>query len=306
MCFFGKSIYPRLGRSVLTTLALIVAMGLTVSGHEQHDIGALLEKAESDPQLFEEILEEADEQGISAQLLLEARIVFPLSNQDYRYWESVLPMVRDHEWDFERSQLFQDESALQAIVAAMEARLALEADDHEGFKRGVQEAYWLDPGLHSVLISWIAEYRERAAGSDDGARLPMDMELYHSDGTVTSLADISAGKKAVLLDFWATWCAPCIALMPKLQERAEKLGPQGIAVAGLNTEDVEKAERFRKQHDIEMLWLVEPEGNPLSRHVELDSIPRMILADSHGRILYNGHPSHPRLDEVLLELGVTP
>jgi thiol-disulfide isomerase/thioredoxin len=136
-------------------------------------------------------------------------------------------------------------------------------------------------------------------------QIPMDLPVALSNGGTTTLAQLSKGKKAVLLDFWASWCGPCMALMPELKKKAAALAPQGIVVAGMNTEaEPATAERSRKKLEIQFPWLVEPEDAPFSELLEIDSIPRMILISSEGKVLYNGHPQDPRLHAALAELGV--
>ncbi len=50
--------------------------------------------------------------------------------------------------------------------------------------------------------------------------------------------------RVVLLDFWATWCGPCISAMPKLMEWQEKYGPEGLTVVGVSDEDASVVTRF--------------------------------------------------------------
>ena len=96
-----------------------------------------------------------------------------------------------------------------------------------------------------------------------------------------------------------------MALMPELKEKAKKLGPQGIAVAGMNVErGLKKAERTRKKLEIGFSWLVEPRGEPFSGPLQIDSIPRMVLISPEGKVLYNGRPQDPGLAKALTELGV--
>ena len=135
--------------------------------------------------------------------------------------------------------------------------------------------------------------------------IPMDLEIEQSNGNKTTLAALTKGKKAVMLDFWATWCGPCMALMPELKKKAKTLGPQGIVVAGMNVErGLKKAERTRKKLEIDFTWLVEPKGEPLSGPLEIDSIPRMVLISPEGKVLFNGHPQDAGLAEALAEIGV--
>ncbi len=96
-----------------------------------------------------------------------------------------------------------------------------------------------------------------------------------------------------------------MALMPELKNKAAKLGPQGIVVAGMNVEgSAKKAERVRKKQKMKMPWLVEPKSEPFSSALKIDSIPRMILVAPDGKVLFNGHPQDPGLRKALAKLDV--
>ena len=116
------------------------------------------------------------------------------------------------------------------------------------------------------------------------------------------------GQKAVLLDFWASWCGPCIALMPELKIKAKKLPAQGVTVVGMNTDQsnqMQLAKQVQEKHGMDMPWLLEPESNPFSHALMINSIPRMILVNPQGEVLFNGHPMDPQLSTVLANMGVT-
>ncbi len=132
----------------------------------------------------------------------------------------------------------------------------------------------------------------------------MNTPLKTSQGQPTTLAGVLGDNRALLLDFWASRCGPCIRLMPALKAKHEKLAAHGIAVAGINTEnDPSVAEEVREALKLPAGdWLVEPSSEPFSKPLGIDSIPRMILLDSSGRVLYNGHPNDPALQKALQEI----
>lgn len=68
-------------------------------------------------------------------------------------------------------------------------------------------------------------------------RLAPDFTLTQPGGGELTLADLRG--KAVVLNFWATWCGPCEAEMPELQQAAEKYGDKGLVVVGVNQQEPE-------------------------------------------------------------------
>ncbi|MCB1122908.1 MAG: TlpA family protein disulfide reductase [Verrucomicrobiae bacterium] len=75
-------------------------------------------------------------------------------------------------------------------------------------------------------------------------RLPMDLEILSVDGTKTTLAKVAQGQKAVLLDFWASWCGPCIEEMPVLDAFASEQGHNGVQVVGIALDDIDSVRTF--------------------------------------------------------------
>lgn len=148
--------------------------------------------------------------------------------------------------------------------------------------------------------------------------VPMERELMYTFGDQkTTLAELVKDKKAVLLDFWATWCGPCMKLMPSLLEKSSKLYPQGVNVIAVNVDDRDLAEKVREslaqkiknplgeEKDKFPQWLVETGSDGYSRQLNIDTLPRMVLLSQSGEVLFNGYPTDARLQEELKKLGVS-
>src|SRR5579863_3246841 len=62
-----------------------------------------------------------------------------------------------------------------------------------------------------------------------------DFNITADGGTQVSARNF--GGKALLLNFWATWCEPCREELPSLKALAQALGPEGLVVLGVSSDD---------------------------------------------------------------------
>jgi peroxiredoxin len=87
-----------------------------------------------------------------------------------------------------------------------------------------------------------------------------DFSLQSLDGKAVRLADFRG--KAVLLNFWATWCQPCKIEMPWFEEMQKQYGPQGLQVVGIAMDDAGKEEisKFVKQMGVNYPILIGTES----------------------------------------------
>ncbi|MES2827097.1 MAG: TIGR03435 family protein [Bacteroidota bacterium] len=103
--------------------------------------------------------------------------------------------------------------------------------------------------------------------------------------------------KVVVLEFWATWCAPCIAAMPHLNDLTEKYKNKGVQFISITDESTEKANQFLKNRKING-WVGIDGDNAMFKAYEVQSIPFTVLIGSNGKVL--GYPKSKDLSEEML------
>lgn len=93
------------------------------------------------------------------------------------------------------------------------------------------------------------------------------------------------GGKLLVLNFWASWCAPCVEETPSLEEFARESAPDGVVVLGVSIDGNEKRYRSFIQHfGISFETARDPEANISSRYGTFQ-IPETYLIDRHGKVI---------------------
>jgi len=249
-------------------------------------------------------IKEGGEKSIPEQTLNEALFLYHIRSET----TSELPqhIARFEKgiasYDPKNAVITQSADEWKSLVTFCRAMDAANKNDMVLFKKHVTEAFWLSPGNGEIFGAPIQEMRDREAME----KLVVDfkIELLDSEGEKTSLEPIIKDRKAVLIDFWASWCTPCMSMMPELKKKAELFDKYGIAVVGLNTEgDPVIAASVMKSEKMTIPWLVEPGSEPYSTLFRINSIPHMVLISPAGKVLYNGHPADPRLWEAIRKVA---
>src|SRR5262245_6179455 len=112
--------------------------------------------------------------------------------------------------------------------------------------------------------------------------------------------------KVYVVEFWATWCGPCVVMMPHLGDLQEELGPKGVTVIGFTAKDPNNSQE-------QVVKFVEKRGNKLGYTIAYaddretsdafmkaagqNGIPCSFVIGKDGRIAFIGHPLF--LDDVL-------
>jgi len=110
-----------------------------------------------------------------------------------------------------------------------------------------------------------------------------DFTLMTSDGEPVTLSDQRG--RWVMLNFWATWCVPCVAEMPILQTLADERADQ-IALFGINVrEDRSQVTDFIAAHNLTFPILLNPPDSVLSDYLVM-GLPQTLVIDPNGEILW--------------------
>lgn len=105
------------------------------------------------------------------------------------------------------------------------------------------------------------------------------------DGREVPFQSFASGKP-VLLDFWATWCAPCVSAMPALQRLHERHAAKGFSVVGISIdEEHRKARKFAEKKKLAYPVYLDATATPAWSVFHVRAIPAIFLIDADGRIV---------------------
>jgi cytochrome c biogenesis protein CcmG, thiol:disulfide interchange protein DsbE len=163
-------------------------------------------------------------------------------------------------------------------------------------------------GFVAFFIIFFSQPRGQYAAPALGETVP-NFTLRNDDGKVVALGDYRG--QVVVLNFWATWCPPCIEEMPSLNRLAEHYEGKGLVVIGLSVdEDADAYSEFLASNQIKFLTLRDAARNTSDRY-GTRRFPETYIINREGRrarkvigsLDWTGPQMISYLDELLAKEG---
>lgn len=208
-------------------------------------------------------------------------------------------------------------------LAALRSALMKQQERMLGLGDGVVSK-WAAGNVH-YMNSLIAQ------GKLVGGEAPAIEFLWSNTGKISSLADLKG--KVVVLDFWATWCGPCVASFPNVRELQKRYKGYPVEIVGVTSlqghhikfvdgkrekvdtkGDPQKEMELMKEfmREMKMTWNVAfSSGNVFNPEYGVMGIPHVAIIDPAGKVRFNGlnpydAPYHEaeKIDGLLKEAGM--
>lgn len=125
------------------------------------------------------------------------------------------------------------------------------------------------------------------AGAEELSGPAPGFSLMSRSGETVSLEDLKG--QVVMINFWATWCAPCRREMPHLEALHQRYSDLGFTLLGVNVEEnTSGVEKFLKETPVSFEVLYDP-SNEVSALYDVVAMPSTVMVDREGNLRYMHH-----------------
>ncbi len=150
--------------------------------------------------------------------------------------------------------------------------------------------------VFGAIVGWIF-LRGGSDGTSPGQTPPeiSAAQWYNVPaGETTSLAALRG--QVVVVEFWATWCPPCLKSIPHLNVLHDRYASRGLVIIGLSNEPAAKVAPFVRR--MKMRYRVGA-GSPSGKEYGASRIPCAFVVDREGRVAWSGHPMNPEFTAAI-------
>ena len=145
---------------------------------------------------------------------------------------------------------------------------------------------------------------QKADSTRDEPRI--EFSMTDIDGKEVNVTDEFAKHKITLIDFWASWCGPCMQEMPNLVRIYGKYKDKGLGIVGVSL-DEDKSQWTEAVSSMGMVWtqLSDLQGwnNSAAQKYGIQAIPFTVVVDSTGKVLDAGLRGEQLETEIAKLLG---
>ena len=122
-----------------------------------------------------------------------------------------------------------------------------------------------------------------------------DKEPLGSTDKPPTLAGLKG--KVVVVEFWATWCGPCVAGIPHLNKLHDDLGPKGLVLLSFTDQSKQGIENFLKGTPMKYVLGC---GSELAAEYGVGGIPHAFVIGKDGKLVWEGNPGDKEFDTQVL------
>ena len=124
---------------------------------------------------------------------------------------------------------------------------------------------------------------------DNAREINLEALIQAPAGSTATLAELRG--KVVVLEFWATWCAPCVADFPHLNKLTEVFEESGdVVFISITDEPREKIENFLKKHPLKAWVGIDKDRSAFSEY-RVTGVPHAVIINKQGKIIAITHPA---------------
>ncbi len=109
--------------------------------------------------------------------------------------------------------------------------------------------------------------------------------------------------KPLVIEFWASWCGPCVKLFPHLNELYGELEATGIQFVALTREPLPHVREYIRSQELLYPIGVDTEAQ-YGKALNVTHIPYAVIVDAEGRVVWSGHSG--RLSKALIDKSLAP